>query len=169
VRKLASLDSDVVSYVAMPMFHSNCFFMGVGATLAVGGTAVLKRKFSASQEIADIRKYGCTYFKYVGKPVSYILAQPEQPDDADQFDAFLNEQEDPGTKWSPRYIRLSTSLPVTETKKVLKRKLRSERWECEERVFHRPAKGERLCCMSEADREALRASFVARGRESALI
>ena len=30
-----------------------------------------------------MRRFGCTYFNYVGKPLSYVLAQPEQPDDAD--------------------------------------------------------------------------------------
>ena len=33
--------------------------------------------------LADVRDFGCTYFNYVGKPLSYILATPEQPDDAD--------------------------------------------------------------------------------------
>ena len=39
-------------------------------------------KFSASNFIDDIRRYGATYMNYVGKPLAYILATPEQPDDA---------------------------------------------------------------------------------------
>src|SRR5260370_781389 len=31
----------------------------------------------------DARKFGVTFFNYVGKPLSYILATPERPDDAD--------------------------------------------------------------------------------------
>ena len=31
----------------------------------------------------DVRKHGVTFFNYVGKPLTYILATPEQPDDAD--------------------------------------------------------------------------------------
>ena len=85
------------------------------------------------------------------------------------FDRFLDEQDDLGTKWSPRYVRLSAALPVTETKKVQKRKLRSERWECDEPVLHRPGRGEGLRPMTATDREALHDAFVARGRESALI
>ena len=33
--------------------------------------------------LPDIRRYGATYFNYTGKPLAYLLAQPEQPDDAD--------------------------------------------------------------------------------------
>ena len=31
----------------------------------------------------DVRRYGATYLNYVGKPLSYVLATPERPDDAD--------------------------------------------------------------------------------------
>jgi len=44
---------------------------------------VLRRKFSASSFLPDVRKYGVTYFNYVGKPLTYILATPERPDDAE--------------------------------------------------------------------------------------
>ena len=37
----------------------------------------------ASGFLADVRRYGATYANYVGKPLAYILATPEQPDDAD--------------------------------------------------------------------------------------
>ena len=33
--------------------------------------------------LPDVRRYGATYFNYTGKPLAYLLAQPEQPDDAD--------------------------------------------------------------------------------------
>jgi fatty-acyl-CoA synthase len=41
----------------------------------------------------DVRAAGATYFNYVGKPLAYILATPEQPDDADNplMRAFGNE------------------------------------------------------------------------------
>ncbi|MEM7410216.1 MAG: AMP-binding protein [Myxococcota bacterium] len=360
-----ALDENTVSYQSMPMFHSNGLFTGTAPTIVVGGTAVLRRKFSASGTIPDIKKYGCTYFNYVGKPLSYILAQPERPDDADNplrvvfgneaadldierfakrfatevvdgygstetgvavqrtpdmpkgslgrgddatrvldaetgnecpparfddsgrllnaeeaigelvntggralfegyynndeanaqrmrdgmywtgdlayrdadgfiyfagrdfewlrvdgenfsaapverilarypgvvlsavyavpdeevgdqvmaalevtdpdgfdpaaFDAFLAEQADLGTKWTPRYVRLSTALPVTQTSKVQKRQLRAERWECDETVWYRPERGAALRRLEAADIAALRERFVARGRESQLI
>jgi fatty-acyl-CoA synthase len=48
-----------------------------------GATLAMRRKFSASGFLADVRKYGVTFFNYVGKPLTYILATPERPDDAD--------------------------------------------------------------------------------------
>ncbi len=365
VARIARLDRQTVSYVAMPMFHSNCLFMGWGPAIVAGGTTVLRRRFSASSALPDIRRYGCNYFSYVGKPLSYILAQPERPDDADNpltlvfgneaadldierfskrfdvpvldaygsteggavvsrvagmpkgslgrgapelkildpetgqecppavldaqgrlrnaeeaigelvntagvalfegyyrndeanekrtrhgwywtgdlayrdadgfiyfagrdfewlrvdgenfsaapierilarypgvvlaavyavpdegvgdqvmaalemrdpgafdpdaFDAFLAEQADLGTKWTPRYVRISLALPVTQTSKVQKRQLRSERWECEDPVWFRSAKADGLRRLEPGDREALRAAFAARGRESLLV
>jgi fatty-acyl-CoA synthase len=72
-----------VTYEVMPLFHSNALIPGWATTLAAGATVALRRKFSASGFLPDIRRYGCTYMNYVGKPLSYILATPEKPDDAD--------------------------------------------------------------------------------------
>ena len=359
-----ALGRDTISYQVMPMFHSNALFTGFGPTLAAGGTAVLRRRFSASRALADIRKYGCNYMNYVGKPLSYILAQPERDDDTDNplriaygneaadldierfakrfdvrvidnygstetgatvyrvpemprgalgradpsvrvldpetgaecppaifdaegrltnaeaaigelvntggkalfegyyknedadrqrmrdgmywtgdlayrdadgflyfagrdfewlrvdgenfaaapverivarypgvvlaavyavpdeevgdqvmaalqlarperfdpadFDAFLARQSDLGTKWSPRYVRISAALPVTQTAKVQKRPLRAERWECAEPVYFRAAQGAPLSRLTGADVAALRARFAERGREHEL-
>jgi fatty-acyl-CoA synthase len=49
--------------------------------------------FSASRFLPDVRRYGATYMNYVGKPLAYVLATPEQQDDADNTlrTAFGNE------------------------------------------------------------------------------
>ncbi|HEX2213591.1 MAG TPA: long-chain-fatty-acid--CoA ligase FadD17 [Mycobacterium sp.] len=78
-----SLDPSDVCYVSMPLFHSNAVLVGWAVALACGGSLVLRRKFSASQFLPDVRRYGATYANYVGKPLSYVLATPERPDDAD--------------------------------------------------------------------------------------
>lgn len=72
-----------VSYVPMPLFHSSAMLMGLLPPLISGGVALLRRRFSASGFLADVRRYGVTMFCYVGKPLAYILATPERPDDAD--------------------------------------------------------------------------------------
>lgn len=74
---------DDVCYLAMPMFHSNALMAGWAPALAGASTVALRRRFSASGFLPDVRRFGATYFNYVGKPLSYILATPEQPDDAD--------------------------------------------------------------------------------------
>lgn len=77
------LTADDVTYVSMPLFHSNAVIAGWTPSVAVGATIALRRRFSASQFLPDVRRVGATYANYVGTPLSYVLAQPEQPDDAD--------------------------------------------------------------------------------------
>lgn len=361
---ICGLDRNTVSYQAMPLFHSNGLFTAYAPTLIAGGTAALRRRFSASGFIEDVRKFGATYFNYVGKPLAYILATPERPDDSDnplefvfgnegadldivrfqqrfsvhvqdgygsteagasisrtedmpkgalgvapegvlvldpeteeecprarfdekgrlrnaeaatgeivnttgggffegyykndeanaerlrggmywtgdlgyrddagyfyfagrdfewlrvdgenfsaapverilarfegivltsvyavpdvevgdqvmaafevndpdRFDAaafstFLSQQSDLGTKWAPRYLRLSRTLPMTQTSKVLKRQLRAERWECDDPVYLSQKPGEDYRRMTSDDVAEIRAAFEARGRASQL-
>ncbi|GAA1141957.1 fatty-acid--CoA ligase FadD1 [Nocardioides aquiterrae] len=89
------LGPDDVCYVAMPLFHSNAVVAGWSPAVCAGATIVPAR-FSASGFLADVRRYGVTYMNYVGKPLAYVLATPEQPDDADNTlrVAFGNEASD---------------------------------------------------------------------------
>jgi len=358
------LTADDVFYMIMPLFHSNAVITAFAPWVLAGSTAAVRRRFSASGFLPDVRKYGVTYCNYVGKPLSYILATPEQPDDADNtlrlafgneaadldierfgarfgcavvdgygstegganvsrgadmpkgslgmpaegivvldpetleemprarfdeqgrllnadecigeivnlngakgfegyykndeanaqrvrngwywsgdlgyrdeagymyfggrdfewmrvdgenfaaapierilarhasvvlaaayavpdeevgdqvmatllvrqatefdaedFDDFLAEQTDLGTKWSPRYVRITEDMPVTESQKPVKRQLRRERWDTDEPVYWRAAKGAPLQLMTAADRDALHAEFERHGRLAAL-
>jgi len=72
-----------VLYCAMPLFHGNALLANLFPAIISGAAVVLRQKFSASEFMPDVRRYGCTYFNYVGRALSYILAQPETPDDAD--------------------------------------------------------------------------------------
>ncbi len=83
VCQMFELTEDDACYLAMPLFHSNALMAGWGPALAAGARAVLRERFSASGFLDDVRRHGVTYFNYVGKPLSYILATPERPDDAD--------------------------------------------------------------------------------------
>ncbi|WP_116111379.1 long-chain-fatty-acid--CoA ligase [Amycolatopsis ruanii] len=74
--------SDCV-YLSMPMFHSNAIMAGWSVGRAAGATLAMRRRFSASGFLPDVRRFGATYANYVGKPLSYVLATPELPDDAD--------------------------------------------------------------------------------------
>lgn len=70
-------------YSAMPLFHSNAVMVAWPIALFTGCSIALRRRFSASQWLDDVRRHGCTFANYVGAPLSYILATPERPDDAD--------------------------------------------------------------------------------------
>ncbi len=362
--EMLEFGSDDVMYQVMPLFHSNAIITAYAPWLISGATAAIRRRFSASGFLPDVRTFAATYFNYVGKPLSYILATPEQPDDADNtltrvfgneaadlditrfserfgtpvidgygstegganinrtpdmpkgalgvgaegtviidaetgnerpraefddaghllnpeecigeivnkkgassfegyykndeanaqrvrdgwywtgdlgyrddagyfyfagrdfewlrvdgenfaaapverilarhpdvvlaavfavpdedvgdqvmaalelrpgttfdpgdFDEFLSEQPDLGTKWSPRYVRVTEKLPTTETQKVLKRQLRRERWDVTDPVWWRSAKAAPMTPMDDASRAELVGRFEARGRANAL-
>ncbi|UXA12047.1 fatty-acid--CoA ligase FadD1 [Mycobacterium sp. SMC-8] len=89
------LTSDDVCYLSMPLFHSNAVLAG-WAVAVNSGAAMAPAHFSASRFVDDIRRYGATYMNYVGKPLAYILAAPERPDDIDNplRVAFGNEATD---------------------------------------------------------------------------
>ncbi|MBW8480764.1 AMP-binding protein [Actinomadura parmotrematis] len=71
-----------VTYCAMPLFHGNSVMANLAMALHAGATVVLRRRFSASGFLPDVRRYGVTYFNYVGRALAYILATPERDGDA---------------------------------------------------------------------------------------
>jgi fatty-acyl-CoA synthase len=87
-------DSDIC-YLSMPLFHSNALLAGWSVAVGSGG-AMVPATFSASGLLPDLRRYGATYMNYVGKPLAYVLATPEKPDDHDNplRVAFGNEASD---------------------------------------------------------------------------
>ena len=70
-----------VLYCSMPLFHGNALLANLFPGLITGASVVLRRRFSASSFGPDIRRHGCTYFNYVGRALSYIVAVPETPED----------------------------------------------------------------------------------------
>lgn len=70
-----------VHYICMPMFHGNAVIADWAPALAAGAAVALRRRFSASGFLDDVRVHGATYFTYVGRAVQYLLATPERPDD----------------------------------------------------------------------------------------
>ena len=74
---------DDVHYVCMPMFHGNAVIADWAPALAAGAGVALRRRFSASRFLADVRRYRATYFTYVGRAVQYVLATEERWDDRD--------------------------------------------------------------------------------------
>ncbi len=72
-----------VAYNSMPWCHSNALYVTIATSIVAGCALAMRRRFSASGWLPDVKRYGVTYFNYVGKPLEYILATPELPDDAD--------------------------------------------------------------------------------------
>jgi len=73
--------SDDILYCAMPLFHGNALNAIVLPALSSGATIALRERFSASQFMPDVRRYGATFFSTVGRALAYILATPPTPED----------------------------------------------------------------------------------------
>jgi fatty-acyl-CoA synthase len=83
VATVAELAVGDVLYSPLPFFHSSSLFTGWSSALSAGLPIATRPKFSASNTLPDIRRYDVTMLTYTGKVLNYILATPEQPDDAD--------------------------------------------------------------------------------------
>jgi len=81
--KGAGFTAEDVLYCAMPLFHGNALNTCVIPAMAAGASLVLRRRFSASGFLPDVRRYGVTYFNYVGRALAYILATTPSPDDGE--------------------------------------------------------------------------------------
>jgi fatty-acyl-CoA synthase len=73
---------DDVLYCAAPLFHGNALSGNVFPALGAGATIALRRRFSASACLPDVRRFGATFFNTVGRALAYVLATP--PSEADR-------------------------------------------------------------------------------------
>ncbi|MFF1461852.1 AMP-binding protein [Streptomyces sp. NPDC058330] len=78
---------------------------------------------------------------------------------------FLAGQQDLGTKGTPRFVRVSHALPTTGSGKLRKKEIQIEGWRVDEPVYHWRGRGEpEYVLMTDEDKAALRAEFLASGR-----
>jgi len=66
----------------MPLYHSAAGMVGISCMFACGITYLVRRKFSASAWLSDVKTYNATAAQYIGELARYVLAMPEKPDDA---------------------------------------------------------------------------------------
>jgi fatty-acyl-CoA synthase len=89
--------------------------------------------------------------------------------DPSEFASWLGAQPDLGTKWAPRYVRISPNLPQTATGKVTKVGLRQEAWVTDDAVYWAPERaGEGYRLLADSDRAALAAEMDEHGRADLL-
>jgi fatty-acyl-CoA synthase len=74
---------DDVLYCAMPLFHGNALSAAVFPAFASGATLALRRKFSASHFLSDVRATDATFFNTVGRAIAHIIATPHTEHDQD--------------------------------------------------------------------------------------
>lgn len=68
-------------YLCLPLYHGTGLFLGVGASFATGACMFVRRKFSASKFLPEVREHGATCFIYIGELCRYLLNTPEAADD----------------------------------------------------------------------------------------
>jgi fatty-acyl-CoA synthase len=66
-------------FIVLPLYHSTGGLVGVGAALMGGGTAILRKRFSASSFWDEVNAERATLFVYIGELCRYMVNQPERP------------------------------------------------------------------------------------------
>jgi citronellyl-CoA synthetase len=72
-----------VHYCALPFCHTNALNVSWGAVAGKGTALAIRRKFSASNFLNDVRKFKADSFIYIGELCRYLMNQPPRPDDAE--------------------------------------------------------------------------------------
>jgi crotonobetaine/carnitine-CoA ligase len=86
---LVTHPKDVV-FTPLPLFHSNALFLSTFASYLSGLSLVLAKKFSATRHWDICRKYDVTTFNTLGAIVTFLMKQPEKPNDKDHKVKIVN-------------------------------------------------------------------------------
>lgn len=68
-------------YICLPLYHGTGLMIGMGASFSSGASVFLRRKFSASSFLREVREHQTTCFIYIGELCRYLVATPGQADD----------------------------------------------------------------------------------------
>jgi fatty-acyl-CoA synthase len=129
--------------------------------------------FAAAPDERILARYpGAAGVAVVGVPDAQsgdrVLAAMEFVDsvsfDPDDFAAWLAQQPDLGTKWSPSYVRICRALPTVGYDKIDRRRIRREAWLTADPVWHRAPRAASYRLLDDADRHAIRSAFADHGR-----
>jgi fatty-acyl-CoA synthase len=130
--------------------------------------APIERILGRAPGVAGVAVYAVPDARTSDQVMAALELEPGVTFDPDAFATFLDEQRDLGTKWAPRYVRVTEHLPLTGTNKVDKKPLRADRWETTDAVWWRPPRDDAYRLLTDADVDALRAEFAANRRDHVL-
>lgn len=68
-------------YVCLPLYHATGLMIGVGAAFASGASVFIRRRFSASNFLPEVREHGATCLIYIGELCRYLTNTPGRDDD----------------------------------------------------------------------------------------
>ena len=75
------MDHNDCLYNCLPLYHSTGLMLGVCATVHVGASTFIRRKFSASSFWQEAQKFNTTAFIYVGELCRYLAIQDPCPEE----------------------------------------------------------------------------------------
>ena len=81
--QIFGVDAEDCIYAPLPLYHGESNFVGFAVALKAGACFASRRRFSAGEFLADVRRHGATGFVYVGELCRYLLRQPASPADRD--------------------------------------------------------------------------------------
>ena len=82
-KALLKCDKNDRIYLCLPLYHATGLMIGFGPALTSGASMVIRRRFSASRLLDEVREHQATCLIYIGELCRYLLNQPVRPDDAD--------------------------------------------------------------------------------------
>jgi fatty-acyl-CoA synthase len=130
-------------------------------------TAPIERIIERHPDVAAVAVIGVPDPLAGDQVLAALELLPGREFDPTAFDEFLGEQPDLGTKWAPKFVRVSPSLPVIGAGKLDKKPLRRDAWLTDDVIWWRPNRSAGYTLMTAADRDALRKEFVAHDRIAA--
>lgn len=68
-------------YNCLPLYHSTGLVIGFGSALLGAATMIVRRRFSASAFLQEVRETDANVFVYVGELCRYLMARPRAHDD----------------------------------------------------------------------------------------
>ena len=68
-------------YLCLPLYHGTGLLIGAGSAFTSGASMFVRRKFSASNFLPEVRAHNCTGLIYIGELCRYLNNTPRQPDD----------------------------------------------------------------------------------------
>ena len=68
-------------YICLPLYHGTGLLIGVGASFSSGASMFIRRRFSASNFLREVREQRATCLIYIGELCRYLCNTDRQPDD----------------------------------------------------------------------------------------
>ncbi|MCW2518392.1 MAG: fatty-acid-CoA synthetase fadD17, partial [Mycobacterium sp.] len=99
------------------------------------GTAPIERILLRHNDVLEAAVYAIPDPRVGDRVMAAVVLSPGATFDAAAFTTFLADQPDLGPKQWPTFVRVGTTLPRTETFKVIKRLLSAEALDCTDPVF----------------------------------